>query len=71
MSAASTMKRPLAVAALVATGLLLVAAANWHLVTVAIRSQPECVAHVRPGEGASAGLRYGAAVSSCTSPASE
>jgi hypothetical protein len=47
----------------VALGLLLVLGANAHLVYVAVTSQPDCVAHVRPGSS-SAG--YGAAQSSCT-----
>jgi hypothetical protein len=70
MSAGATRKRPIAIAALVATGLLLVVAANWHLVYVAISSQPDCVAHVRPSQGTE-GLRFGAAVSSCASPVRE
>lgn len=37
-----------------AAGLLLLAAANVHLVYTAIASQPDCVAHVREGAGAAA-----------------
>ncbi len=48
---------------MVGTGLLLVLGANAHLVYVAVTSQPDCVAHVRPGGG---GAAYGAALSSCT-----
>lgn len=55
-----------AIGLLAACALLLVAAANWHLVEVATRSQPECVAHIRPGEAARDGLQFGAAASSCT-----
>ena len=36
----------------VGAGLLLLLIANAHLVYVAITSQPDCVAHVRQGEGA-------------------
>ncbi len=47
---------------LVAIGILGVLGANAHLVYVAVTSQPDCVAHVRPGSGAG----FGAAQSSCT-----
>src|SRR5262249_14760957 len=50
---------------LVAGGLLIVAAANAHLLYVAVTSQPDCVAHARPGEAASAGS-YRAAQSACS-----
>lgn len=49
---------------LIAAGLLLVAAANWHLVYVAVTSQPDCVAHLRAGTGQSG--QFSAAKSSCT-----
>jgi hypothetical protein len=49
-----------------AAGLLLVLIANSHLVYVAVMSQPECVAHVRQGEGAAKDGRFSAARSSCT-----
>ena len=35
---------------LVLVGVLLIAGANAHLLYVALTSQPDCVAHVRPGE---------------------
>jgi hypothetical protein len=35
----------------IGAGLLLVLIANSHLVYVAIVSQPECVVHLRQGEG--------------------
>ena len=35
----------------VGLGLLLMAIANWHLVYMAITSEPACVTHVRQGEG--------------------
>ena len=47
-------------------GLLLVLIANSHLVYVAVTSQPECVAHVRQGEGVAKDGRFAAARSSCT-----
>jgi hypothetical protein len=49
-----------------AAGLLLLLIANSHLVYVAVMSQPECVAHVRQGEGAAKDGRFSAARSSCT-----
>ena len=36
---------------LVLAGLVLVAGANAHLLYVAVTSQPDCVAHVRQGDG--------------------
>ncbi|HVV39659.1 MAG TPA: hypothetical protein VHC94_01185 [Nitrobacter sp.] len=51
---------------LVIAGLLLVAGANWHLVYVAVTSQPDCVAHVRAGAGDAARGSFGAAQSSCS-----
>jgi hypothetical protein len=50
----------------VVAGLVFVAAANWHLVHVAFSSQPDCVAHVRPGESREAQGTFSAAQSSCT-----
>jgi hypothetical protein len=50
----------------VGAGLLLVAAANYHLVYVAIASQPDCVEHVRTGQGATAPGLFAAAKSSCS-----
>ena len=50
----------------VGLALLLVAIANWHLVYVAITSQPACVAHVRQGEGIAQPGRFSAAQSSCS-----
>ena len=62
----AVIKRRIACAVLVAGGLLLVAAANWHLVHVAVRSQPDCVAHVRLGEATGGAGMLGAASSACT-----
>jgi len=39
--------------------------ANAHLVYVALRSQPECVTHVKPGAAAPAGSTFRAAKSAC------
>ncbi len=50
----------------VGAGLLLVAAANYHLVYVAIASQPDCVEHVRTGQGAGDRGLFAAAKSSCS-----
>ena len=67
MSAAMTKRGRLSVWVLVAAGLLLVAAANLHLVYVAVMSQPECIAHLRPGESSPANPgAFSAAKSSCT-----
>jgi hypothetical protein len=52
--------------AAIGAGLLLVLIANSHLVYVAITSQPECVAHVRQGEGVPKEGKFSAARSSCT-----
>jgi hypothetical protein len=50
----------------VGAGLLLLLIANSHLVYMAIVSQPDCVAHVRAGEGAARDGKFSAARSSCT-----
>jgi hypothetical protein len=67
MSGNATMTRRgrLSVWLLVIAGLLLVIGANWHLVYVAVTSQPDCVAHVRTGANGAAGS-FSAAKSSCT-----
>jgi hypothetical protein len=51
---------------LVAAGLFLVIGANTHLVYVAVTSQPECVAHLRPGEGDGQSRSFSAAQSACS-----
>jgi hypothetical protein len=51
---------------MIGAGVLLVLIANSHLVYMAVVSQPECVAHLRPGEGASEQRKFSAARSSCT-----
>jgi hypothetical protein len=52
--------------AVLGAGLLLVLIANSHLVYVAVTSQPDCVAHVRQGEGSASDGKFSAARSSCT-----
>ena len=52
---------------LVGSGLLLLTAANSHLVYVAFTSQPDCVAHLKPGEGSAQPGHFSAAKSSCAS----
>jgi len=52
--------------AAVGAGLLLLLIANSHLVYMAFVSQPECVAHVRQGEGSAKDGKFSAARSSCT-----
>ena len=52
--------------AAVCAGLLLMLIANAHLVYTAVMSQPDCVAHIRQGEGASKDGQFSAARSSCT-----
>ncbi|QRM55897.1 hypothetical protein [Sinorhizobium sp. BG8] len=48
---------------LVAAGVALLAFANAHLVYVAVKSQPECVAHTKQGTGTPG--TYSAARSAC------
>jgi hypothetical protein len=48
----------------VATGLLVLVGANWHLVHVATVSQPDCVPHLRQSQSDRG--EYRAAVSSCS-----
>jgi hypothetical protein len=45
---------------------LLLLIANAHLVYTAVMSQPDCVAHIRQGDGASKEGKFSAARSSCT-----
>jgi hypothetical protein len=47
-------------------GLIALVVANAHLLYVAVSSQPDCVAHLRYGEGNSANS-FSAATSSCSS----
>ena len=50
----------------IGAALLLLLIANSHLVYMAFVSQPECVAHVRQGEGSAKDGKFSAARSSCT-----
>lgn len=50
----------------VGLGLAVLVAANTHLVYVAVSSQPDCVAHLRQGEG-NGKDSFSAATSSCSS----
>jgi len=59
-----TVARRTIVVGAVAVALVVVVLANIHLVYVAMRSQPDCVAHVKPGIGGESGA-YSAARSSC------
>ena len=60
-------RRKLVVGLAVGGGLLLLAGANWHLVHVAISSQPDCVPHLRQGQGEGRPGAYSAARSVCQS----
>jgi hypothetical protein len=51
---------------LVVAGLVAVGVANWHLVRVAITTAPDCVAHVRLGDGHAPPGSFSAAQSSCS-----
>ena len=46
-------------------GLIVLAAANAHLLYVAVSSQPDCVGHLRHGEG-NGTTSFSAATSSCS-----
>lgn len=50
----------------VGLGLIVLVAANAHLLYVAVSSQPDCVAHLRHGEGNGTNS-FSAATSSCSS----
>ena len=50
----------------VGLGLIVLAAANAHLLYVAVSSQPDCVAHLRHGEGKGT-TSFSATTSSCLS----
>lgn len=54
-------RQKLAIGLAVGAGLALLLGANWHLVHVALTSQPDCVAHLRQGEAGG----YSAARSAC------
>jgi hypothetical protein len=48
----------------VGVGLIVLAAANAHLLCVAVSSQPDCIAHLRHGQS-SGTTSFSAATSSC------
>jgi len=51
----------------IASAIILVfAVANWHFVYVAVTSQPDCVSHLKLGNGDAAHGAFSAAQSSCT-----
>jgi hypothetical protein len=50
----------------VGLGLLVLFAANGHLVYVAMTSQPDCVDHIRRGEAHGKQSRFSAARSACS-----
>jgi hypothetical protein len=56
--------RALAIA-IVVGGLVLVFAANAHLIYLAFKTQPECVAHIKEAGSGPPGARYAPARSSC------
>ncbi|HEY1386851.1 MAG TPA: hypothetical protein VGF43_24725 [Dongiaceae bacterium] len=70
MSRALPVKRALAsttaIWVAVAIGLLLLVGANAHMVYEAVTSQPECVAHLRPGESTGQSGAFSAAQSDCS-----
>jgi hypothetical protein len=59
-------KRKGAICLLVGLTLLLLVVANGHLVYVAMTSQPDCVAHLRPGSSDVKQGLFSAAQSSCS-----
>ena len=59
-----TVARRTVVVGAIAVALVVVLLANVHLVYAAIRSQPDCIAHLKPGVGGESGT-YSAAQSSC------
>jgi hypothetical protein len=51
---------------LVGFGLIVLCAANAHLVYVAVATQPDCVSHLRSGEGKAERGSFSAAKSACS-----
>jgi len=64
MPAPTASKRKTVIWLAVGLGLLVLVAANGHLVYVAMTSQPDCVDHVRHGDGKQS--RFSAAKSACS-----
>jgi hypothetical protein len=65
LSIRGRLKGKTAIGLIVAAGLLLLVGANAHLIYVAVTSQPDCVAHLRQGDGAPIGS-FRAAKSACS-----
>jgi len=57
-------ERRVIIVASIALALVVVVLANVHLVYAAMTSQPDCIAHLKPGIGGGSGT-YSAAQSSC------
>lgn len=66
LAARTASRRKAAIWLAVGLGLLLLVAANGHLVYVATTSQPDCVDHVRQGETGATQGRFSAARSACS-----
>lgn len=60
-----TLKPRIVLGLVVAAGLLVLALANTHLVYVAVKSQPDCVEHVKPGARTDGNPQFSAAKSAC------
>lgn len=60
-----TLRPRILVGLLVVAGLLVLAFANTHLVYVAVKSQPDCVEHVKPGATTDGNKHFSAAKSAC------
>ena len=59
-----TVSRRTMVFGAVAVALIVLVLANLHLVYVSMRSQPDCIAHLKPGTGGDSST-FSAARSSC------
>jgi hypothetical protein len=66
MPAGTASKRKAVIWLAVCLSLLVLFAANGHLVYVAMTSQPDCVDHVRQGEMSAMQTRFSAARSACS-----
>ena len=58
-------RRMLVAGLIVAAVGLVFAGANAHLLYVAFSSQPDCVAHLKPGDGGTGSMRFSAAKPAC------
>lgn len=66
IAAQAVSKRKATIWLAVGLALLLLFAANGHLVYVAMTSQPDCVDHIRQGEANGVQSRFSAARSACS-----